>query len=295
MDSVRHEASCTTRSSKRSMRKAATPPREASLVGVRVGGCGGESEWWGPREARPKKPSMLLCGGGSHSCAPSSSTASAIGRSSASPKGEVASTMASGCTPPWCVPAPAAPLPPLPRAAAGELLLKPLNPLDSSARGAPASLSTAQSLSHAAPVASLVAGDTQAVGAAVGVAAGAAAGVAAGASAVAAAVAVGAAAAMSLSRSCVNDHRTAERSEAQRTSTRPTLELPSPPSSLPASGPVACATTSFGSTEASWLGSGFRVRVRARVRVEVRARGHRDARDDGGDDSCELGAGPLQP
>ena len=38
MDSVRHEASCTTRSSKRSMRKAATPPREASLVGARVGG-----------------------------------------------------------------------------------------------------------------------------------------------------------------------------------------------------------------------------------------------------------------
>ena len=87
-------------------------------------------------------------------------------------------------------------------------------------------------------------------------AAGAAAGVAAGASAVAAAVAAGAAAAMSLSRSCVNDHRTAERSEAQRTSTRPRLELPSPPSSLPASGPVACATTSFGSTEASWLGLG---------------------------------------
>ena len=36
MESVRQEASCTTRSSKRSMRKAATPPREASLVGVRV-------------------------------------------------------------------------------------------------------------------------------------------------------------------------------------------------------------------------------------------------------------------
>ena len=36
MERVRPEASCTTYSSKRSMRKAAMPPREASLVGVRV-------------------------------------------------------------------------------------------------------------------------------------------------------------------------------------------------------------------------------------------------------------------